>query len=87
LISDKTKSSSVALARGKEPVEAAAWGSVAASFCIEQVGVPTLSTDAEGREKWNGESVSARLQEFMGRIERPDVVESASGEIGKMSLA
>ena len=60
---------------------------MAASFCIEQVGVPTLSTDAEGRELWNGDSVSVRLQEFMGRIERPGLVEKMSSGFGVMDLA
>lgn len=39
---------SVALARGKSVVEAAAWGSVAASYMIEQVGVPVLSVGVLG---------------------------------------
>lgn len=70
---------SVALARGKGVVEAAAWGSVAASFMIEQVGVPVLGrevevdvTGAKGekvgeREVWNGESVEERLEKFRER--------------------
>lgn len=58
----------IALARGKEVVEGAAWGSVAASFMIEQVGVPVLSTDGEGRECWNGVSVEERLGEFKNRV-------------------
>lgn len=52
-------------------VEAARWGSVAASFCIEQVGVPTLSTVVESRtcvdEVWNGERVFDRLGEYRRR--------------------
>lgn len=68
---------SVALARGKGVVEAAAWGNVAASFMIEQVGVPARRTevdvkDASGekakeRELWNGESVEERLEKFRAR--------------------
>ncbi|KAI0541101.1 Ribokinase-like protein [Xylaria digitata] len=58
----------VALARGKGLEEAAAWGSVAASFAIEQVGVPTLGYDNEGRETWNGVSVDERFEEFKTRL-------------------
>lgn len=59
---------SVALARGKSIEEACAWGHVAASFAIEQVGFPVLSVDEEGRETWNGVRVEERLQEFEGRL-------------------
>ncbi|KAF2969531.1 hypothetical protein GQX73_g4068 [Xylaria multiplex] len=58
----------VALARGKGLEEAAAWGSVAASFAIEQVGVPTLGYDDEGRETWNGVRVDERFEEFKTRL-------------------
>lgn len=57
----------VALARGKGVEEAAAWGSVAASFAIEQVGMPVLGQDEEDRETWNGVRVEERLNEFMKR--------------------
>ncbi|KAG9244205.1 pfkB family carbohydrate kinase-like protein [Calycina marina] len=77
----------VALARHKPLVEASAWGSVAASFCIEQVGVPVLSTDSEGHELWNGDSVSVRLQQYMGCIERPELMEQVSSGFGGMVLS
>jgi sugar/nucleoside kinase (ribokinase family) len=52
-------------------VEAARWGSVAASFTIEQVGMPSLTPSAGSddgtREKWNGVSVQERLAEFRKR--------------------
>lgn len=57
----------IALARGKEVLDAAAWGSVAASFAIEQVGMPVLGVDEEGRETWNGARVEERLKEFLGK--------------------
>ncbi|UJO13671.1 uncharacterized protein CLAFUR5_03335 [Fulvia fulva] len=61
---------SVGLVRtNKDVVEAAKWGSVAASLCIEQVGMPSLtkaSTDGKS-EKWNGVSVPERLEEFQRR--------------------
>ncbi|KAG0649333.1 Maintenance of killer 32 [Hyphodiscus hymeniophilus] len=56
---------SVALARGKGVEEAAAWGSVAASFAIEQVGMPVLGVDEENKETWNGVRVEERLKDFM----------------------
>ncbi|CAG8958476.1 hypothetical protein HYFRA_00009790 [Hymenoscyphus fraxineus] len=58
---------SVGLARQKTILEATAWGSVAASFAIEQVGVPTVGVDEEGRETWNGVRVEERLEEFCKR--------------------
>lgn len=58
----------VALARGKGMEEAASWGSVAASFAIEQVGVPVLGEDGEGEETWNGMKVGERLAEYYERI-------------------
>ncbi|KAK5118761.1 hypothetical protein LTR85_007967 [Meristemomyces frigidus] len=49
-------------------VEAARLGSIAASFCIEQVGVPKLTSADNGGdgadERWNAESVQQRLSEF-----------------------
>ncbi|KOS21653.1 Protein MAK32 [Escovopsis weberi] len=57
----------VALARGEGFEDAAVWGSVAASFAIEQIGMPVL-TQGEGQgddvEKWNGEVVLDRLKRF-----------------------
>lgn len=58
----------LALARGKCMEEAACWGSVAASFAIEQVGVPALGKDDQGEETWNGVRVEDRLREFHERI-------------------
>lgn len=58
----------VALARGKSLEEAAAWGSIAASFAIEQVGPPTLEKDEEGNETWNGVPVAERLEEYKQRL-------------------
>lgn len=67
----------VALARGKPIEEACVWGSVAASFAIEQVGVPELGVDAEGRETWNCVRVDDRLREFRDRVE---IAEPSNGE-------
>ncbi|KAJ4351052.1 hypothetical protein N0V95_004156 [Ascochyta clinopodiicola] len=49
--------------------EAAAWGSVSASFAIEQVGMPVLAHNAQG-ETWNGVVVEERLSAFKQRLDR-----------------
>ncbi|KJK83395.1 hypothetical protein H634G_01524 [Metarhizium anisopliae BRIP 53293] len=59
---------SVALARGERLENAVAWGSVSASFAIEQVGMPSLVRNDNGVETWNGEEVQHRLQEFDRRL-------------------
>ncbi|KAK4165188.1 protein MAK32 [Cladorrhinum sp. PSN259] len=58
---------SVALARGKGVEEACAWGNVAASFAIEQVGMPVLG-ETDGKETWNGVVVEQRLKGFLERV-------------------
>ncbi|KAG7144502.1 hypothetical protein HYQ46_006756 [Verticillium longisporum] len=57
-----------ALARGKSVEEAATWGSVSASFAIEQVGMPILGKDEHGNETWNGIRVNQRLEEYRHRL-------------------
>jgi sugar/nucleoside kinase (ribokinase family) len=47
--------------------EAAIWGSISASFAIEQVGMPVLSHSAQG-ETWNGVRVENRLSDFKQRL-------------------
>ncbi|KAJ6444210.1 MAK32-like protein [Purpureocillium lavendulum] len=59
----------VALARGHTLIDAAAWGSVAASFAIEQVGMPVLVTEPDGSETWNGDSVCRRLNGFKSTLQ------------------
>lgn len=49
-------------------VEAALWGSVAASFAIEQIGMPTLERREHGEETWNGDSADLRVQLLKDRI-------------------
>lgn len=76
----------VALARGCQIEDlsivetAAVYGSVAASFAIEQVGMPKLGSSDDGTELWNGASAFARLHEFEQRV-RPgglDAIRKAS---------
>jgi sugar/nucleoside kinase (ribokinase family) len=63
---------SVGLARHgmTDYIFAAAMGIVAASFAIEQIGIPVL-VKVEGSEDefWNGFSVSARFEEYQKRVE------------------
>ncbi|KAH8172651.1 pfkB family carbohydrate kinase domain-containing protein [Sarocladium implicatum] len=56
------------LARGESLETSAAWGAVAASFAIEQVGVPERSVNDDGEELWNGEKVLKRLEELKRRF-------------------
>ncbi|KAF1850787.1 Ribokinase-like protein [Cucurbitaria berberidis CBS 394.84] len=49
--------------------EAAIWGSISASFAIEQVGMPVLSHGPQG-ETWNSVRVEDRLSEFKSRLPR-----------------
>jgi len=46
---------------------AVVYGAVAASFAIEQIGMPTLGR-AEGEEAWNDDSVGKRIRELQQRI-------------------
>lgn len=48
-------------------VEAAKYGQVAASFVIEQIGLPALTGDGDG-ELWNSCSVRERLAEYRTRV-------------------
>lgn len=58
----------VGLARGRGLEAACRMGSVAASFAIEQVGMPILESDEAGRELWNGDSVQGRLEDYEMRV-------------------
>ena len=46
---------------------AAFYGNIAASYAIEQIGVPQL-TATGGKELWNGSDPFARLAELMERF-------------------
>ncbi|PHH58619.1 hypothetical protein CDD81_5026 [Ophiocordyceps australis] len=54
----------VALARGLTLQDAASWGIVAASFAIEQIGMPRLATSHNGDEMCNDKNVLERLQDY-----------------------
>ena len=47
--------------------EASMYGNVAASFAIEQIGLPSCEVN-DGEEMWNGTRVMARLSEYRERL-------------------
>ncbi|KAF8249936.1 Ribokinase-like protein [Wilcoxina mikolae CBS 423.85] len=53
---------------GGNVVLAAAMGSVAASFAIEQIGIPQFETADDGGELWCGESVEERLKAYEKKV-------------------
>jgi len=57
----------IELARGSSIMDAAICGSVAASFAIEQVGVPELNSVGSEKEEWNGKSAANRVEELQRR--------------------
>lgn len=57
----------VGLVRTGDLVQAAVWGNVGASLCIEQVGVPVLGIGKDGAETWNGVNVQVRLSDALKR--------------------
>ncbi len=56
-----------------DAITAACYGSVGASFALEQVGMPQRSGDGS-EELWNGEAVLSRLREY--QLEREPVTSS-----------
>ncbi|OHE97516.1 PfkB family carbohydrate kinase [Colletotrichum orchidophilum] len=58
---------SVAFARTDDAVLASAYGSVAASFAIEQIGPPRREV-VNGREYWNGEAFEDRLRQYQDKV-------------------
>jgi len=62
----------VDLARDSQLTEfesAAMLGNVAASFAIEQVGMPKLSVGKDGTETWNGDRPADRLLKYETRLQ------------------
>lgn len=58
----------IGLARGESVKSASAMGTVAASFAIEQVGMPKLVVDDRGRSHWNDMRAEDRLKDFTSRL-------------------
>ncbi|KXH62940.1 PfkB family carbohydrate kinase [Colletotrichum nymphaeae SA-01] len=57
----------VTFARTGDAVLASAYGSVAASFVIEQIGPPRREV-IDGRECWNGEAFEDRLRQYQDKV-------------------
>lgn len=51
-------------------VEASAMASVAASFSLQQIGLPSLSSGSEsgGRERWNGDTFTGRRAVYNAKV-------------------
>ncbi|KAI4091306.1 MAG: hypothetical protein LQ344_004165 [Seirophora lacunosa] len=66
----------IGLQETSDPVRAARYGTVAASFALEQPGLPVLGEDhprrscGEEGEVWNGCGVFRRLEEYERRLDR-----------------
>lgn len=56
------------LQRGHCLSEAASFGNIAASFALEQIGLPKLEFLSSGAETWNGDQYMRRLEEYKDRI-------------------
>lgn len=54
---------------------AAIYATIAASYVIEQAGMPSLSVSANGEETWNGETAASRLGTYLSR-EKDSIAES-----------
>lgn len=61
----------VTLSTTSDLTEATIAGVVAASFVIEQVGLPSRITSRHGKEMWNGEAFSVRVDRFRTVLETP----------------
>ncbi|KAK1589865.1 PfkB family carbohydrate kinase [Colletotrichum navitas] len=57
----------VAFAKTGDDALASAWGAVAASFVIEQIGPPKKEV-VNGKEVWNGERFEDRLEKYKAKV-------------------
>jgi sugar/nucleoside kinase (ribokinase family) len=60
----------IGLLETKNDIKAACYGTVAASFAVEQTGLPGMVDTEDGRELWNNVSVRSRLIEYLLRVDR-----------------
>ncbi|KAF6816648.1 PfkB family carbohydrate kinase [Colletotrichum sojae] len=68
----------VGLRGAGDAVLASAYGAVAASFVVEQVGPPRREV-VDGRELWNGEAFVDRLEEYRAKMAKVNVGLEAGG--------
>ena len=54
----------IGLLKTGNPMEAACYGNVGASFALEQTGLPNLDISDTGVELWNGVEVESRLRTY-----------------------
>jgi hypothetical protein len=45
------------------------WGSIAASFVVQQVGLPVLTIGEDRSEMWNGAGVRQRVVDLASRLD------------------
>lgn len=55
---------------GHDVVEASALASVAASFSLQQIGLPNLCTEGELRGHWNGDTFARRYEAYRAKFAR-----------------
>jgi sugar/nucleoside kinase (ribokinase family) len=67
----------VGLLESGDPVVAVQYGSVAASYMVEQIGLPDITYDEDGSEQWNGTNVRDRLKTYQARFAACPAVGSA----------
>lgn len=58
----------IGLLEEKDEIKSVCYGQIAASFAIEQTGIPKRSLDENAHEVWNQESVSSRLKAYLERV-------------------
>lgn len=61
----------VTLSTTSDLTQATIAGSVAASFVIEQIGLPHRIASQDGKDMWNGEAFAARVGQFRIVLETP----------------
>lgn len=57
-------------ARGDDVLKASALASVAASFSLQQIGLPSLCTEIEGLDRWNDDTFTGRCEIYQNRFSR-----------------
>lgn len=57
-------------ARGEDVLKASALASVAASFSLQQIGLPSLCTEVESRDRWDEDTFTRRCELYQDRLSR-----------------
>lgn len=57
-------------ARGDDVLKASALASVAASFSLQQIGLPSLCSEIESRDCWNEDTFTRRWEIYQDRLSR-----------------